>query len=182
MDRRGHVGTRPEPAPAPPLAPFDDHWFGETVALLITRSAIDSGDDGAYFRLERGNIEAFWGFVGSLGWPAATWRGWLALCRSGSPVRFPDREPSDTTDHAVAFAPTRREEMYKLGYELGLDRDDAAPLDAVDTTDLDAFREGWRDGKAEWDRRLDEMCGSAEYAEFSARVSDLDIYAPGAVS
>jgi hypothetical protein len=111
--------------------------------------------------------------------PAWTWDAWTD---ADTWELGPDREPEDTTDHAVAFAPTRREEMYKLGYELGLDRDDAAPFDAADASDLDAFGAGWRDGKAEWDRRLDEMCDSAEYAEFSARVSDFDIYAPGATS
>jgi hypothetical protein len=76
-----------EPAP---IEPFEDHRRGERVALLITTTAIETGDDGAYFRLDHDDREAFWGFVGSIGWGAGTWRGWLALCRSGSPVDLPE--------------------------------------------------------------------------------------------
>jgi hypothetical protein len=83
------VGDVVEVTPPAELAPFDDPRLGETVALRITRSAVEDGDDGAYFRLDPGDVEAFWGFVGSIGWPVATWRGWLALCRSGSVVSLP---------------------------------------------------------------------------------------------
>jgi hypothetical protein len=92
-----------------PIEPFEDHRRGEKVALLITQSAIESGDDGAYFRLDHDDRESFWGFVGSLDWPAATWRGWLALCRSGSPVSFPEPVEAPKPTWKPRFVPTSAE-------------------------------------------------------------------------
>jgi hypothetical protein len=91
------LGPEAEPieAPAPAttglaVAPQVAPWFGEAVASRITRTAIEDGDDSPYYRIDRASADAFWGFVGSLGWPVATWDGWLDLCRTGSPVSFPE--------------------------------------------------------------------------------------------
>jgi hypothetical protein len=92
-----------------PIEPFEDHRRGERVAVQITTTAIETGDDGAYFRLGHDDREAFWGFVGSLDWPATTWRGWLALCRSGSVVDLPEPVEAQRPTWKPRFAPTTAE-------------------------------------------------------------------------
>jgi hypothetical protein len=115
IDLSGFVPLAPAVVEAAPLDPFDDHWLGETAALLVTTSAIEDGDDGAYFRLDPEYREAFWGFVGSLGWPCATWPAWLALCEAGSPVSFPEPpEPRRTWSPRSEATPAEKAEAASL--------------------------------------------------------------------
>jgi hypothetical protein len=115
IDLSGFVALAPAVVEAAPLDPFDDHWLGETAALLVTTSAIEDGDDGAYYRLDPEYREAFWGFVGSLGWPCATWPAWLALCEAGSPVSFPEPpEPRRTWSPRSEATPAEKAEAASL--------------------------------------------------------------------
>jgi hypothetical protein len=92
-------------------------------------------------------------------------------------------DPEDTTDHAEASGPSPRDEAFKLGYDLGLDREDARPPSDYPADLRGAFDEGWAAGKAEWDRRLEEMCGASEYAAWSSgRISDRDMWPAGCMS
>jgi hypothetical protein len=98
-----------------PIEPFEDHRRGEKIALLITTMAIETGDDSPYFRLGHDDREAFWGFVGSMGWPAATWRAWLALCRSGTSVDLPEPPAHKPTwNPRVEPTPSERAEAAAL--------------------------------------------------------------------
>jgi hypothetical protein len=111
---------------------------------------------------------------------------WVAISPTLGVLRDVERiarepEPEDTRDHAVAFTPSRSDELYRLGYELGLDREDAR-LDVLDAADIAEFRSGYLAGKAEWDARLEEMCGSAEYSKFSNRITDRDAWPMGCMS
>jgi hypothetical protein len=72
------------------LAPYDDRVRGEAVALRITLAAIANPDSNDFYRLGADDLEAFWGFALAFGEPVATWPSWLAMCRAGSPVSFPD--------------------------------------------------------------------------------------------
>jgi hypothetical protein len=108
------------------------------------------------------------------GWPA-----WTDSDR-WEPTTEPD--PEDTRDHATAAVPSARNEAFHLGYGLGLDREDAAPPDHFGPELVGEFEAGWATGRREWDRRLEIMCGSAEYSEFSNGISERDIYANGGVS
>jgi hypothetical protein len=102
----------------------------------------------------------------------------------------PDLDPEDPRDHAVAFVPSRHDELYRLGYELGLERENANisaiatanDAESEDLADLAAFHGGFLAGREEWDRRLEEMCGSAAYADFSNAITDRDVYPAGCVS
>jgi hypothetical protein len=94
----------------------------------------------------------------------------------------PDAEPDDTTDHAEASGPSPRDEAFKLGYDLGLDREDADAPAHFSAEQRGEFEAGWAAGKAEWDRRLEEMCGASEYGDWTGLVTDRDLYVPGAVS
>jgi hypothetical protein len=80
--------------------------------------------------------------------------------------------------------PSRADELYHLGFTLGLDREDATAPEGSTPPEARAFDAGWLAGKAEWDRRLEEMCGAAEYADFSGSLTggptDADIW-PGGV-
>ncbi len=72
-------------------------WDGETVALLITRLAIeaiegpdDASDeiDGLWLDLEPENRQAFRSFLRVFGGGTTGWSAWLASCVQGSPVSF----------------------------------------------------------------------------------------------
>jgi hypothetical protein len=119
--------------------------------------------------------------------PAWTWPAWTD---ADTWELNPDVEPEDNRDHAVAFTPSRHDELYWLGYELGLNRENASissiaasnAANSNDLAELGWFHSGFLAGKAEWDARLDEMCGSEDFAEFSARVTDREMYPYGGLS
>ena len=61
----------------------------------------------------------------------------------------------------------------------GLDREDAAgPGRTTRLTRPGCFRGGLAAGRREWNRRLEIMCGEADYADFSNRITDRDIPPP----
>jgi hypothetical protein len=90
-DARWELGPEPDfvSPGVTPGSPADEWSMGETVALLLTSSAIEDGDDNAFYKLDEEYRDDFFHFLISLGGPAATWSSWLTLCRCGSPVSFP---------------------------------------------------------------------------------------------
>jgi hypothetical protein len=94
----------------------------------------------------------------------------------------PAPEPEDTRDHARPSGPSATDDAYRIGFDLGLDREDVSDPSDLGAELVRAFRDGYASGRLEWDRRLDEMCGTAEYSVFSGGISDRDIYRAGATS
>ena len=75
--------------------------------------------------------------------------------------------------------PERLADLESLGYSLGLDRVDASAPEGSTAAEAAAFDRGWAAGLAEWNRRLDIMCGSADYP---AAFSDYDAWPNGGMS
>jgi hypothetical protein len=149
-----------------PIAPakveaFDDHARGAAVALMITRTAIEAGNDAPYFLLDRDSRESFWGFVRSLGWPVATWDGWLELCRFGSPVSFPEPIVVKPTRKGP-FAPSAEDMAEALGYELGLDGENASPDRGRTPREWAAFEAGYGAGRAAMEFEFNQWFASVE--------------------
>lgn len=83
-------------------------------------------------------------------------------------------EPRPTAD--FGYAPRPYEESFWTGFNLGLDREDAAPPAHFAASEARAFQAGWAAGFREWERRLDEMFADAVA---DGRITDLDAWPRG---
>ncbi len=127
-----------------------DLGFAELAVGFLTDSALGLIEEdrieealGIFDGLEAENAAAFEGFVASLGTPGLTWLEWLNRCQSGEPVSF----PSPPAPRSGRFVPTAEQDAERLGFELGLAGEDAAPR-ARTPLEADAFRRGWLAGRA----------------------------------
>ena len=159
----------------PPLGPVTKASCGAPVDEHSTRTPVLSEE----FLFGRGD------FAASLdreprGLPrppilAIAGRPGRTLTRGNSPGP-PSPSPRPTADDR--YAPTEQAEAFWTGFNLGLDREPARAPRASRRVRR-AFGAGMFAGRRERERRLDVMCGSPEYAEFSGDITDRDVHPRG---
>lgn len=99
-----------------------------------------------------------------------------AFAAGPGPGPAPDPSPEWRPTAPEGYAPVPFEGAFWLGFNLGLDREDAAAPDHFSRHEARAFDAGWAAGFREWERRLDEMFADAVA---DGRVTDLDVHPRG---